>query len=382
MHNGGSKSFMKHGVEDQMKELADKASEEGSSMYSTGHDDIFTQVMGPDSRGRKRCFGRATFPGELSNTTSNRDNADVRSLKGKVVDVEEDIKSLNGIQANVVAIVDSGRAHVGTRLNGGIPAGGDTSGREEEDGGDFCASAIEPEFIEVELDPSSSSQFDSYEVAAEVISAGIKKLEKVIHRIVVRRSAPDWLPFLPNMQGWSDSTYDTDYFTLWWRGEVVGEVEAATVVHSYKDSVPLGFHKTRLTALNVPPMGLFYRMSLVPDVYPPPPRSWFSDDDDMLEETWDFPRRIDVSDGYFSGSSGYFPMWENYPIFKTKPKKEDNIGLADAIMKRCIDLQRKLFCSMQLIGRVALTEGLVPAAEERVLHAIPSHEAIDTVEVL
>ncbi|KAL2463667.1 Actin-related protein 9 [Forsythia ovata] len=149
-----------------------------------------------------------------------------------------------------------------------------------------------------------------------------------------------------------------------------GEVEAAAVVHSYEDSVPPGFHKTRLTALNVPPMGLFYPMILVPDVYPPPPRSWFSDYEDMLEETWDFPRRTDVSDGYFPGSSGYFPMWENYPIFQTKPKKEDNIGLADAITKSIlltgrIDLQRKLFCSMQLIGGGALTEGLVPAVEER-----------------
>ncbi|KAL2545942.1 Uncharacterized protein Fot_15175 [Forsythia ovata] len=93
MHTGGSKSFMKHAVEDQMKELADKASDEGSSMYSIGHDDIFTQVMGPDSRGRKRCFERATFLGELSNTTSNRDSAKVRNLKGKVVDVEEELKS-------------------------------------------------------------------------------------------------------------------------------------------------------------------------------------------------------------------------------------------------------------------------------------------------
>ncbi|KAL2510056.1 Uncharacterized protein Fot_33703 [Forsythia ovata] len=93
MHTGGSKSFMKHAVEDQMKELADMVTDEGSSMCSTGHDDIFTQVMGPDSRGRKRCFGRATFPGELSNTTSNRDNAEIRSLKGKVVDIEEELKS-------------------------------------------------------------------------------------------------------------------------------------------------------------------------------------------------------------------------------------------------------------------------------------------------
>ncbi|KAL2505505.1 Uncharacterized protein Adt_21126 [Abeliophyllum distichum] len=73
---------------DHMKELANKATEESSSMYSLGHDDVFTQVIGPDTRGRKRCFGRATFFEELSNTIHNRDNLEVRSLKGKVVDVE------------------------------------------------------------------------------------------------------------------------------------------------------------------------------------------------------------------------------------------------------------------------------------------------------
>ncbi|KAK4482806.1 hypothetical protein RD792_009976 [Penstemon davidsonii] len=166
-----------------------------------------------------------------------------------------------------------------------------------------------------------------------------------------------------------------------------GEVEAVSVVHSYEEGVPPGWHKTKLTALNVPPMGLFYPMLLVPDVYPPPPRSWFSDNEDMLEDTWDFPRRPDMSDGYYPGSSGFYPMWDNYPVFQSKPKKQDNIGLADAITKSIlstgrIDLQRKLFCSMQLIGGVALTEGLISAVEERVLHAIPSHEAIDTVEVL
>ncbi|CAA0806660.1 Actin-related protein 9 [Striga hermonthica] len=166
-----------------------------------------------------------------------------------------------------------------------------------------------------------------------------------------------------------------------------GEVEAGSIVHSYEDDVPPGSHKTRLTALNVPPMGLFYPMLLVPDVYPPPPRTWFSDNEDMLEDTWEYPRRPDMSDGYFSSSGGYFPMWENYPVFHSKPKKQDIIGLADAITKSIlstgrIDLQRKLFCSMQLIGGVALTEGLISAVEERVLHAIPSHEAIDTVEVL
>ncbi|KAF7146263.1 hypothetical protein RHSIM_Rhsim04G0187900 [Rhododendron simsii] len=168
-----------------------------------------------------------------------------------------------------------------------------------------------------------------------------------------------------------------------------GEVEALAVVHSYEDGMPAGSHKTRLAALNVPPMGLFYPMLLVPDVYPPPPRSWFNDFEDMLEDTWhmEFPRRTDLSDGFYPSLNGGFPMWDSYPSFQTKPKKEDNIGLAEAITKSIlstgrIDLQRKLFCSIQLIGGVALTAGLISAVEERVLHAIPSHEAIDTVEVL
>ncbi|KAI6693439.1 hypothetical protein NL676_021149 [Syzygium grande] len=72
-----------------------------------------------------------------------------------------------------------------------------------------------------------------------------------------------------------------------------GEVDAVAVVHSYEDGMPAASHRTRLTALNVPPMGLFYPTLLVPDVYPPPPRSWFNDYEDMLEETWhfDYPRR-------------------------------------------------------------------------------------------
>ncbi|KAJ6903629.1 Actin-like protein arp9 (SWI/SNF complex component arp9) [Populus alba x Populus x berolinensis] len=53
-----------------------------------------------------------------------------------------------------------------------------------------------------------------------------------------------------------------------------GELDAVAVVHSYEDGMPAGSHKTRLTALNVPPMGLFYPTLLVPDIYPPPPRSW------------------------------------------------------------------------------------------------------------
>ncbi|GAV82380.1 Actin domain-containing protein [Cephalotus follicularis] len=159
-----------------------------------------------------------------------------------------------------------------------------------------------------------------------------------------------------------------------------GQLDAVAVVHSYEDSGPGGTHKTRLTALNVPPMGLFYPTLLIPDVYPPPPRSWFNDSEDMLEDTWQ-------SDGLYPGINVGLPLWESYPVFQIKPKKEEKVGIAEAITSSIlltgrIDLQRKLFCSIQLIGGVALTGGLVPAVEERVLHAIPSNEAIDTVEVL
>lgn len=168
-----------------------------------------------------------------------------------------------------------------------------------------------------------------------------------------------------------------------------GEIDAVAVVHSYEDGVPPGSHKTRLTALNVPPMGLFYPKLLVPDAYPPPPRSWFNDYEDMLEDSWhtDFPRRSDISDNFYPGINVGLPMWESYPVLTTKPKKEEKIGLAEAVTSSIlstgrIDLQRKLFCSIQLIGGVALTGGLIPVVEERVLHAIPSNEAIDMVEVL
>ncbi|OVA09164.1 Actin-related protein [Macleaya cordata] len=168
-----------------------------------------------------------------------------------------------------------------------------------------------------------------------------------------------------------------------------GELDAVAIVHSYEDGVPAGAHKTRLTALNVPPMGLFFPPLLVPEAYPPPPRSWFLDYEDMLEDTWhmEFPRRSDMSDGLFLGVSGGSTMWDNYAVPPTRLKREDNLGLAEAITSSIlstgrIDLQRKLFCSIQLVGGVALTGGLVVAVEERVLHAIPSNEAIDTVEVL
>ncbi|KAL1568180.1 hypothetical protein AAHA92_03580 [Salvia divinorum] len=51
----------------------------------------------------------------------------------------------------------------------------------------------------IEID---AEQPDSPEAAAEVIAFGIRKLEDAIHSIIVRRAAPDWLPFLPGHSYW------------------------------------------------------------------------------------------------------------------------------------------------------------------------------------
>nr|DAD45958.1 TPA_asm: hypothetical protein HUJ06_004188 [Nelumbo nucifera] len=47
------------------------------------------------------------------------------------------------------------------------------------------------QLIEVDLDPES-----------EVEVLGLRRLEEAIHGIIVRRSAPDWLPFIPGSSYW------------------------------------------------------------------------------------------------------------------------------------------------------------------------------------
>ncbi|KAG4919533.1 hypothetical protein JHK84_056841 [Glycine max] len=168
-----------------------------------------------------------------------------------------------------------------------------------------------------------------------------------------------------------------------------GELDAVAVVHSYAEKVPAVSHKTRLSALNVPPMGLFYPTLLTPDVYPPPPLvslARFHDYEDMLEDTWhiDFSRRSDMPDTFYPNVNGGLPMWESYPVFSTKPKKEEKVGLAEAITN-CIlstdwwgGFDKWLSCS----SRRKLMDESTILLSLRVLHAIPPNEAIDTVEVL
>ncbi|KAL6839778.1 hypothetical protein ACP4OV_030466 [Aristida adscensionis] len=158
-----------------------------------------------------------------------------------------------------------------------------------------------------------------------------------------------------------------------------GTFDAVALVHSYDHERSIGHQKTRLSALNVPPMGFLYPRVLVPEEYPPPPRTWFQDYDDMLEDTWQ------TSD--YPGGNGGLGTWDSYPMFPTRLKKFENIGLAEAIVSSVlstgrIDLQRKLFGSIQLVGGAASTSGLAPVLEQRVTNKIPANQLVEKVEVL
>uniref|UniRef100_A0A453AA82 Actin-related protein 9 n=8 Tax=Aegilops tauschii subsp. strangulata TaxID=200361 RepID=A0A453AA82_AEGTS len=158
-----------------------------------------------------------------------------------------------------------------------------------------------------------------------------------------------------------------------------GSYDAVSVVHSYEHEKSVGHQKTRLSALSVPPMGLLYPRLLIPEEFPPPPRPWFQDCDDMLEDTWQ------TNDG-LSGNGG-LGAWDSYQMLPTRVKKFDNIGLVEAIVSSVlstgrVDLQRKLFCSIQLVGGAASTTGLAPVLEQRVLNTIPSNQPVEKVEVL
>lgn len=59
----------------------------------------------------------------------------------------------------------------------------------------------------------------------------------------------------------------------------------------------------------------------------------FRDYEDMLEDTWhmEFPRRPEMPDGMYPSMNVGYPMWDTYPVFAAKPKKEEKVGLAEAI---------------------------------------------------
>lgn len=57
--------------------------------------------------------------------------------------------------------------------------------------------------VSLRTQSSQPNHFDQSDASSETSSDPLlRKLEDAIHRIIVRRSAPDWLPFLPGSSYW------------------------------------------------------------------------------------------------------------------------------------------------------------------------------------
>lgn len=50
-----------------------------------------------------------------------------------------------------------------------------------------------------------------------------------------------------------------------------------------------------------------------------------------------------MSDGLYYGGNGGVNMWDNYPVYQTKLKKEVNLGLAEAITSSILSTGRIAF---------------------------------------
>ena len=142
-----------------------------------------------------------------------------------------------------------------------------------------------------------------------------------------------------------------------------GELNAFADVHCYKANLPSEVYRVQIYALNVPPMGLFYPSILIPEEYPPLLHPWFHDYEDMLEDGshTEFVKRSDEPDLFLAGYNSGLAMPESSESYLQKFRNEDNlVGLAQAITNSILstghlDVQKKLFTSIQLVGGVALT---------------------------
>ncbi|CAK9182373.1 unnamed protein product [Ilex paraguariensis] len=77
------------------------------------------------------------------------------------------------------------------------------------------------QLIEIDLDTSNS---ESTSESTEIDVHSVRKLEEVIQNIVVRRSAPDWLPFIPGSSYWVPPRHLRHPYNV---VEVIGKVSAA-----------------------------------------------------------------------------------------------------------------------------------------------------------
>ncbi|KAG0629724.1 hypothetical protein M758_1G125300 [Ceratodon purpureus] len=141
---------------------------------------------------------------------------------------------------------------------------------------------------------------------------------------------------------------------------------------------PTRVYTVVLSSVNVPPMGLFYPSLLPLEQFSPLPRPWYHIDyEDTTEDSFsEAGRRLETNEaGAANGSvNGNSINNDSDPYdFEDKEKKdmeEVSSGLAQAIVKSIlslgrVDIQKKLFASIQLVGGVGLTKGLVDAVEDR-----------------
>lgn len=176
-----------------------------------------------------------------------------------------------------------------------------------------------------------------------------------------------------------------------------GDHRAAVELHFHSVGTLSQQYRVTLSELNVPPMGLFIPALLTPEEYVPLTRPWYHTDCD--ENTLDDAihaetgRRSEALEaglvvGNHAGASENMENSSHLAAGEFGGRNEEGMmGISQAIVNSILsigrmDLQKKLFSSIQLVGGTASTPGLIDAVEERVLQAIPLHESIDTVEVL
>lgn len=78
-------------------------------------------------------------------------------------------------------------------------------------------SSGQAQLIEIDLDPTSSGSSSSSSSSfsdddGEFAALAMKKLDELIHRIIVQKSTPDWLPFVPGSSFWVPPRLGTSKF--------------------------------------------------------------------------------------------------------------------------------------------------------------------------
>ncbi|KAI5659448.1 hypothetical protein M9H77_28241 [Catharanthus roseus] len=89
------------------------------------------------------------------------------------------------------------------------------------------------QIIELDLESSSSSSSSSSADSSdgldvETINGAIKKLDEVIHSIIVRRATPDWLPFLPGYSFWIPPSGQNNPYRNGGLVEVIGRLSSVS----------------------------------------------------------------------------------------------------------------------------------------------------------